>query len=169
MDKKATDLNNYSWKFITKTTISIIIGISILFGFLFGINEFLDNKIENKITDNDYVYKLSKTLHPFCIFNRKGIINYNHGVYDVYIDDIKVINQKLQTNKNDKTLGKITIYTKEYLQMAPLLEYIGPNDIIIYKPERIKNNEWLFSFQEIGIIRDTPKKFDELFRLEILR
>ncbi|NQV17074.1 MAG: hypothetical protein HQ534_00805 [Armatimonadetes bacterium] len=166
MDKiEMSSTSNYNWKFFLKLFVSIVIGLATLLGFLFVFNDFLDNKIENKITDNEYIYKLSKTLRPFCIFYKKdGVIFYDHGIYKVHIDSIEI---KYNTSKKDRQ-NEIYVYTKNYLQIAPLVEYIGPNAVVIFKPKRLKNNVWLYNFKELGT-HTTNRQFDEFFRLEILK
>jgi len=166
MDKiEKPSTSNYTWKSIFKLSVSIVIVIATLLGFLFIFNDFLDNKIENKITDTEYIYKLSKTLRPFCIFNKKnGVIFYDHGIYKVHIDSIKI---KYNTYRKDRQ-DEIFVYTKNYLQIAPLVEYIGPNVVVIFKPERFKNNVWLYNFKELAT-HTTNRQFDEFFRLEILK
>ena len=160
------ETSNNSLMFILKLTFSIIIGLSAIIGFLFVFNDFLDNKIEEKITDTDYIYKLSKTLRPFCIFNRNGIVLYDHGAYNTYIDSIKIIKSEYKTKFDN--YHKIYVYTGKYLQLSPLLQYIGPNDIIINKSERSTNKSWLFNFIVAGEFTEY-NEYEEVFLIEILK
>ena len=66
--------------------IAAIVGIASLF---FVFDDYLSNKINEKITNKDYIKNLSITLRPFLIFDQYEIITYDHGAV-VYIDSIKV-------------------------------------------------------------------------------
>lgn len=91
-----------------------------LTGLFFVFDNYLSDKIDEKITDKNYIENLSKTLRPFLIFDQNEIIIYDHGA-ETYIDSIKVF------SINPTHLTKIIIYPNQYLQLAPLLESLGPD------------------------------------------
>ncbi len=53
--------------------------IATIVGLFITADNYLDSKIEQKITDTAYLKKLSNQLRPFLIFNDKGIVTFDHG------------------------------------------------------------------------------------------
>ena len=56
-----------------------ILGIIVLF---ISVDSYLDNKIEQKITDTDYIKNLSNKLRPFLLFDEQGVVTFDHGAYE---------------------------------------------------------------------------------------
>jgi hypothetical protein len=126
MKKIEEILSNYRH---TIEFLSII--VALIVGFLiFG--NYVNNQIENKINDGDYIEYLSKSLRPFCVFNETGIIEYDHGA-EKFIKSISI-------NKNEDT---ITIEFNDFLQNAPLLITVGAYQ---YSYEAIKKNNRIFVY-----------------------
>ncbi len=105
-------------KDILKPTLPSIITILVILGGLFAFNDFLNNRIDNRINDAEYISKLSKSLRPYLIFNQNGSIVYDHGAESL-LDSISV--DFILNFNMDKPI-KIIIYPKKFLKVKPLLE-----------------------------------------------
>ena len=136
--------------------ITVFIGVTSLF---LVFDNYLSDKINDKITNKDYIESLSKTLRPFLLFNQNEIITYDHGA-EAYIDSIKVF------SINPTHLTKIIIYPNQYFQLTPLLEFLGP-DIYTYTTKRGTGKIWIYELNQPGFggAYEAPNKF----RLEILK
>lgn len=146
-----------------KNTITVISGILIVIGFFIGADNYISNEIEKKITDETYINKLARVLRPFVIFDKKGVIQYDHGG-ERYIEKIEV--QK----KKDGGFESIIITTKEFLQNPPILIYIG-YDNYAYTSERIDTYKWKFKLSSLDmlIMGGNSEKLDPIFILEITK
>jgi len=146
-----------------KNTITVISGILIVIGFFIGADNYISNEIEKKITDETYINKLAHVLRPFVIFDKKGVIQYDHGG-ERYIEKIEV--QK----KKDGDFESIIITTKEFLQNPPILIYIGYDNYAYYS-ERIDTYKWKFKLSSLDmlIMGENSEKLDPIFILEITK
>ena len=118
-----------------------------------GIIIYVENIVDRKINDPDYMQRLAGKVRPFLIANSEGIIEYNLGALE-FIDSLKV--EKLE----------ITIYFNTFQQNAPLFEPLSKHQSFLsYKAERGKNKIWIITIAETGV--DYFDKYK--FRLEILR
>lgn len=146
-----------------KNTITVISGILIVIGFFIGADNYISNEIEKKITDETYINKLAHVLRPFVIFDKKGVIQYDHGG-ERYIEKIEV--QK----KKDGDFESIIITTKEFLQNPPILIYIG-YDNYAYTSERIDTYKWKFKLSSLDmlIMGGNSEKLDPIFIVEITK
>lgn len=52
-------------------------------------DNYINAQIDGKITNKEYIQKLSKTLRPFLIFDNNGLVSYDHGA-SKFIDSINV-------------------------------------------------------------------------------
>ena len=134
--------------------ISTVLGIISIF---FVFDNYLSDKIDEKITNPEYIRSLAKTLRPFLIFDQNEIFIYDHGV-TTHIDSIKI------HSINPTHLTEIIIYFNKYFQTAPFLESLGP-DIYDFKPIRGKGNIWILDLEEPGFSGSNPTN---KFRLELL-
>jgi len=110
----------------------------------FGIDQYLDSKIEDKITDDSYISELSKTLRPFLVFNNDGIVIYDHGALN-YIDSIIV------KHSEKRWADTIFVYSKTFLKEAPLMEYIGVY-LYSYEAKRIANFCWAYDMRPVSFL-----------------
>lgn len=136
--------------------LGLIIALVVLF---FAFDNYLYDKIDSRIKDPDYIEKLSKTLRPFLIFDQNEIVIYDHGAM-TYVDSISV------RAINPTHLTQIRLYANSYLQLAPLIESLGPH-IYEFHPKRGKGNIWIYDLAEPGF--HSGSKTPERFRLEILK
>ena len=95
------------WNTLKFTTLIIA-----LICFWMAFDNYINNQIENKINDNNYIESLARSLRPFCVFDESGVIAYDHGAEEF----INAINIKERT---------ITIEFNRFFQHVPLL-YITP-------------------------------------------
>ena len=148
-----------------KNTITIISGILIVIGFFICADNYISNEIEKKITDETYINKLARVLRPFVIFDKKGVIQYDHGG-EHYIEKIDI--QK----KEDGDFESIIITTKEFLQNPPILIYIG-YDNYAYTSERIDTYKWKFKLSTLDMLAigggKNSEKLDPIFIMEITK
>jgi len=146
-----------------KNTITVISGILIVIGFFIAADNYINNAIEKKITDETYINRLARVLRPFAIFDKEGVIQYDHGG-ERYIEDIDP-----QKNK-DGEFESIIITTKEFLQNPPILIYIG-YDNYAYVSERIDTYKWKFKLSILPTISAPLKseKLDPIFIVEITK
>ncbi len=146
-----------------KNTITVISGILIVISFFIAADNYINNAIEKKITDETYINRLARVLRPFAIFDKEGVIQYDHGG-ERYIEDIDP-----QKNK-DGEFESIIITTKEFLQNPPILIYIG-YDNYAYTSERIDTYKWKFKLSILHTISAPLKseKLDPIFIVEITK
>ena len=152
-------------RFIIKTfTIvsSIVISITAIISFFIMFNDFIDNKIKSKITDKNYIYNLSKELRPFGIYNKKGVLIYDHGVDKIYIDSLNV-------NVKDSNFVYFNLYCTKHLELAPIIENISPEIIVVYEPKQNKHNIWKYDVEFQSDFSSDSLKYPILFRIEILK
>ena len=145
-----------------KNTLTVVSGILIVVGFFIGADNYISNEIEKKITDESYIRNLAIVLRPFAIFNKRGVIQYDHGGVR-YIEKIEV------QQKKDGDFESIIITTKGFLQNPPILQYIG-YDNYAYTSERIDTYKWKFklSSPSVLIMADKYEKMDPIFIVEII-
>lgn len=135
---------------------------SVIFGFFIAFivfDDYINSKIQKKLTSEEYISNLAKSLRPFLIFNQKGTILYDHGAAK-YIENIAV-----ELGTDQERVKKITITMTEYLQNEPLLECLGPDQYEI-NITRNKKLIWVFDFVRVYGFGDNP---NNRFRLEILK
>lgn len=107
--------------------------IATIIGLFITADNYLDSKIEQKITDTAYIKKLSNQLRPFLIFNDQGIVTFDHGAYE------KIKN--IEVNFNNKN---IIVETTEFLQNAPFINAVGANSYS-FETERIGSKKWQYN------------------------
>ncbi len=120
------------------------------------LNNHIDKKIEKKITDQQYIDNISKSLRPFLIFNNNEVVLYDHGA-NKFVHNINFDNKK----------DIVDIFFTKYIQNEPLLITIGDVQYS-YKSVRIKRNGWRF-FMHSSVMQDvTGDKSTNKYILEIL-
>jgi len=150
------------WK--TITPIAVILGVVVS---LFFIDDYLDNQIEDKINDIEYIQKISHTLRPYVIFDQDGIVSYDHGVMQFTTQIKTIFHPFIPYHGIVKAIPQDTIYItlNKYFQNPPILESIGPVDYFC-ETTQVTNFTWLFELQTISPIPGSPKG---IFRLELLK
>ena len=139
-------------------TIQLLAFLVAIIGLFFVFDNYINNQIEDKITSEEYMSNLSKLLRPFLVFDEKGNTFYDHGA-KVYISDIDVDTKK----------EVILVKTKEYLQFAPLITFIGSSQYS-YNTKRISDNTWSYTLESANFLVDGDgKESNILYVLEILK
>lgn len=146
-----------------KNTIAFVSGGIVLISFWIAIDDYINNQIDERITDKDYILSLSKTLRPFSIFNHDGIIIYDHGGEE-FISNIEFIHTEVEN------VERIILETKTYLAGAPLLIQIGTSNYT-YESNRVGTYKWEYTLAAPKLFRasDSPQLFDSRFMFEILQ
>ncbi len=150
-----------------KNIINFIILIVTLVTFKILSEDYINNRIEKRITDDKYIEKLSTSLRPFLIFNNNGIVTYDHGGLK-YIKDIK-----LSKNKGGY-LEKIVITTNDiFLNNAPILNCIG-SDNYSFESSRPGNYSWEYKiggYEAMMALTDSSPSqiYDNIWILDILK
>ena len=136
--------------------ITLIIG---LLGIFFTFDNYINNQIENKINDNNYIESLTKSLRPFCVFNESGIIVYDHGAAE-FIKEISF-------NKKEET---ISIEVNQFFQHTPLLITIGANQYS-YKANKKDNKTFIYKLSAPShlLLESSKEVADNKYVLEILK
>jgi len=114
-------------------TIKFITLVATLLGAFITFDNYINNQIEEKITDSNYINRLSKSLRPFLVFNDQGVVLYDHGA-DEFIEKINIDNQK----------NTVTIEFKKFFQNAALLTVASAATQYLVKTERKRDNVWVF-------------------------
>jgi len=146
-----------------KNTITIISGMLIVITFFIAADDYIGEKIDDKIRDESYIGQLSHVLRPFAIFDKKGIIQYDHGG-EQYIENIEV------NIENHGDFESIVITTKKFLQNPPILIYIG-YDKYAYTSKRVETYKWEFELSSLDflMLEGEKKKIDPIFIVEIIK
>jgi len=145
-----------------KNTITIISGLFIVVTFFIAADNYINNKVEEKITDTAYIHKLAKVLRPFSIFDIQGTITYDHGGENFI--------EKITVEKEKDDIKRITIQTKKYLQNPPVLIYVG-HDNYAYISKRVNTNMWEYNLSSYNLLIDgtTGGKIEPFFIIEIMQ
>ena len=146
-----------------KNTITVISAIIAVITFFIVADNYISDKIEEKITDETYISRLARILRPFAIFDKNGVIKYDHG-------GVRFIEKIVVDQQNDGDIKSITITTKEFLQNPPILIYIG-YDNYAYASERVSTYEWKFKLSSLSllIMGENAEKIDPIFIVEITK
>ena len=150
-------------------TWTIIGGLVAVAALLFTIVSYLinslDSKLEEKISDPNFVKKVAAEVRlPFLIFDENNKVLANVGGFEL-LESFKVI-------KNGKgELTEIQITPKTFLSVAPILESIGAN-INFLEPHREKTIDWHYKVDSgYGgfIVTEEYKEPIKKFRLTIIK
>ena len=146
-----------------KYTITFFLGAIAVITFYIGADNYINNQIENKITDETYINKLAHVLRPFSIFDKEGIITYDHGG-ERFIKNIAV------KKKKNGDFESVIITTNVYLQNAPILTYIGYENYA-YASKRIDTYQWKFklSSHDVLMAEGNYEKVEPIFIVEITK
>jgi|AntAceMinimDraft_17_1070374.scaffolds.fasta_scaffold86530_2 hypothetical protein len=159
--------DNSNSKNFWKILWGIIVGIILIIGFLWMYHQMLsslDQRIENKVLNSEFIKNLASYVRPTLIFDNNAAILIDMGGKR-YIDNIKVETIK-KADKNAGELIKITISPKEYIAHEPILSPADANQFGINKINRMNNIDIEYIIERIIVweSEDQPAKY----RLEII-
>lgn len=150
----------------TWTIIGALVAIvALLFTITSYLISSLDKKMEEKISDPNFIKQLAKEIRlPFLIFDENNVVLSDVGGYEL-LESFEII-------KNEKgDISEIRITPKSYLATAPILEIIGTN-MNFLEPKRIENISWLFEV-DTGyggfLVTESYKDPIRKFRLTIIK
>jgi hypothetical protein len=119
--KQVMDLMNYGKLFWS--TVAVIGGLATIIGAVFGILNLIDNRIEKKISSEEYINKVAASVRPSIIYDleNRSVLNDLGGMKHI---------EKIQVQELDKEemKTKIIILPKRFMESAPLisvLDFIG--------------------------------------------
>lgn len=158
-------------KISTSTIMKTVVLVIALVVGIYGSIQFIDNRIEHAVNDEQFIRRVSSHVRPYVIFDATTI--YKDGGAMEYLEEIEVeVTGQMYENvspedKHDTHL-EITITPKQYLAHAPLIEPLGGlRSMIVYDGKRSTKYQWVYQL----LIRP-PYGGDiqtQKFRLEILR
>ena len=137
------------------TIVAIIVGILAAWNLL---AKYIDNQIENKLSESSFIRAVGSHVHPSIIFDSRGsILNDLGGM--AYIEKLDV-----QTAKNSPMAQKIVLTPKSYLASPPILTTSDALFISVV-PTRGKGIDWEFI---VDVQMDIRGPQNVRFRLEIV-
>ena len=144
--------NILNWKEIVKAIIALIVMV----GTLYGVINYIDWRIEAKISESEYMNKIASKIRPSIIFNSKGSITDLGGMQ--YIEKIKVEPGNIPIPK------KVIVTPKKYMPNAPIITPINSATFSVHE-ERGVNFNWEYTFEGGFSTGDDIIRF----RLEIIQ
>lgn len=138
--------------------VSVVVGLFLCF---YALDSYIDQKIENKITDPRFIRQIASNVRPSVIFDSKGTILIDMGGMQ-YIEKISV-----ETDNSLRKPKKIIVTPKAYMGHAPLITSIGIYKYI-FRAERGKNLDWEYTLDpavQWGTMGEVPLP---QFRLEVI-
>lgn len=140
--------------------VALSFGIIVTVGALFGLDQFLDYKIDRALQNPDYIHRIASKIRPSLVFDSKGSILADLGGESIISDIQFAYDEKFPTYPTS-----ILITPNTYLQQAPLLTAADDNEYDI-RVSRGHLRTWQYSVIPMKYIDrngELPR-----FRLEIL-
>ena len=144
---------------------SVLGAIITIFVGYHGLNVFIDNRIESKISDSEYLTELARKVRPSVIFDINSSVLADMGAME-YLDSIIV--------SMDKERIEIIVRPTVHLGIEPVLESLDASYNI--ETARGPKYDWIFRLHApppyIAIERRQPDPAPltaKRFRLEIIR
>jgi hypothetical protein len=146
---------------ILKQILTFVAAIAVVIPALYGVNSYMDSKIESKINNADFLKKLARNIRPSLVFDDKGSIISDMGAASL-VSNISV-------SQGPKHSLKIIVSSAEFVGVEPVLEAL--DDRYMIRAERGQRFDWVFHLTGIRtlVMEDSPKVERHRFRLEIIR
>jgi len=141
--------------------LSLILAI---LGFFLLFDGYLNNSINNQITNNDNISKISKSLRPYFLINLNGNIIYDHGAYK-YINFIKMEPDTIIDITKIKSF-KLGLNFKKPLQIQPIVDNLSSHEFIITL-KRFGTTGWGIRFQVFAFVKEITNN-ESLIRIELI-
>lgn len=142
--------------------LSVVCTITVLFAAYHGLNGYIDERIETRITDPTFLKKLGRSVRPSLVFDEQGSIVADMGAVSL-VDRISV-------TKDSKNSLKIIVSPFAYFGIEPVLEALD-DEYRIHAEQGLKF-DWIFHLYEIPIVtmeRGALERDRKRFRLEFIR
>ena len=144
---------------------NILLAVSAIAGLLailYAVDTYFDWKIENKVSDLDFVRKVASQVRPSVIFDSRGSILADTGAMQ-YLEKITV-----EFDTVGKKPGKVTVRPKQLMPHPPIITGI---DGIFYIPQPLRGPgyEWNYELHSMiarGVQEETKTPYR--FRLELV-
>jgi len=140
--------------------------IVLLVGGIWGLNAYVDSRIENKLRSEETVRRVAALVRPSCIFDEHGRILFDSGAMQS-IEAIEIELPPKGTTEWMKYLPrKIVVKMNRHTAYAPLLTVVDSYAAEI-KTERGLKFDWVFTLEYGSAVATEP--YDKCrFRVEIL-
>ena len=145
----------------SKLVVAAVGTIVLLMAAYHGFNTYIDYRIEKKISDLEFIEKISHTIRPSVVFDQKDSILADMGAM-AYIDNIKVV-----VKKEDPI--RIVVSPNAFLGVPPLLESLdGEFGIIVNKG---KKYDWVYELKSVDtlLLQSSGKITNHRFRIEVIK
>ena len=155
-------------EFLDKNPVLKAIGyIAAIVVILVGFNGHVRSLVEDTVTDERYLRKLSERVRPYAIFDGKGTVLVDGGAM-AYIDGVP----KFHAATNDLPPQKVVITPNAFMSHAPLLTSLD-DSTLFYNYERGQGIDWEYTLRprpDLRVTEDSPRWTNRTyrFRLEIL-
>ena len=140
----------------------VVVALITLVGGFRGLEWFVDQRVQEAITDEAFVREVASHVRPYVIFDKDGTIHADMGAMQ-YLDDIRV--ELLPFEQGEQTM-RITIVPKEHLAYTPILDPIGAYEVTMTSSRGERHN---FIYELVFVMWHGDEKERARFRLEILR
>ena len=144
--------------------LNIIKAFSVLFGLflaIYSLGFYMDQKIEKKISNPEFIREIASKIRPSVIFDSKETILVDMGGMQ-YIETISV-----ETDNSPRNPKKIIVTPKAYMAHAPIITSIGIYKYI-FRAERGKNLNWEYTLDPAVQWGTRGKLPLPQFRLEVV-
>jgi len=111
--------------------------VTVVAAALYGFNKYVDSRVENAVTDEAFLRKLSGRVRPYCILDAKGSVLVEGGAW-AYIDKLK-----FDTSTNSELPQKVILTPKAFMQNAPLLTSLDDSSYY-FMVERGQGIDWVY-------------------------
>ena len=144
------------------SAISFVGAIVVIVTAYHGINNHIDDRIENKINDEKFLKKLSRSIRPSMVFDQNGRYLADMGAEE-YIESIYVVVGEYASQI------KITLSSKVYLDIAPILVPLDGHFEI--NEVRGKKYDWEYELKHVDrvLLEPSVQITNHRFRIEIIR
>ena len=163
--KSDTVNQNALWANV-KTVATILSVIGAFWGILWGATSFVDWRIKQVVTDENYMAKVAANVRPSAIFDSNNSIQVDSGAMK-YIDRIEVFDRG--TDPHTEIIGfpkTIRVTPKRYLTHAPIITTLNGLMTDVTE-ERGDGFTWTYHLSTpIHNMKTLPQSF--LFRIEII-
>jgi len=137
--------------------------LGMLLAVLYGIPNYIDSRISDKINNQDFIEKVAANIRPSLIFDHNGTYIHESGA------------EKLLDSLNVRHIGttpfrfEIKLYPKLLLKTRPIIESISVENFEVMEEKRGERYTWILILENQGMQRGSLERYPIFFRLEILK
>lgn len=142
------------------TIVKAFLGILAIIGTVFGLDAYVNHKIDRRVSDEAYLKRLAERIRPSVIFDANESIIYDGGG----MRHLESLTVQAGSETNDPPFT-IVVTPKKHLAYAPLIDALGVNAFSV-DSSRGRGNEWIVTLGGSGFMHSQRPP---VFRLEILQ